>query len=69
MGTLSALVADASLLLTVVTLIVFPVVALILFFPLFLLAIVGVLTQFADRSVTQHDAPTKPMSWRGTSNG
>jgi predicted membrane metal-binding protein len=69
MGTLSALVADASLLFTVVLLIVFPVVALLLFFPLFLLAVLGVLTEVADRSVTQHDPPTKPMSWRGVSNG
>jgi hypothetical protein len=69
MGTLSAFVADASLLLTLASLVVFPFVALFLFFPAFLLAGLGVLTVFTDRSVTQHDPPTKPMSWRDPSNG
>ena len=40
------------------------------FFGLFVLALVGVLTSVDDHTVRQKDAPTDPTAWRnGGSNG
>jgi hypothetical protein len=41
--------------------------ALFLFFPLFLLGLVGVLNGFADRTVRQHDPMLEPRRWRNDS--
>lgn len=37
--------------------------ALVLFFPLFLLALVGVLTGLKDRTVHQHNPSMDPSAW------
>jgi hypothetical protein len=66
MRTVSAAVAVLALFLSLT----FPLIlggvifALFLFFPLFLLALVGVLGTVDDHTVRQHDAPTDPRGWR-----
>jgi hypothetical protein len=66
MRTVSALVAVLALFLSIA----FPLVlggvifALFLFFPLFLLALVGLLDTFEDRTVRQHDPSMDPRGWR-----
>jgi hypothetical protein len=66
MRTVSALVAVLALFLSLA----FPLVlggvifALFLFFPLFLLALVGVLDTVEDRTVRQHDPLVDPRGWR-----
>ena len=66
MRPVSALVAVLALFLSIA----FPLVlggvifALFLFFPLFLLALVGVLDTVEDRTVRQHDPSMDPRGWR-----
>jgi hypothetical protein len=66
MRTVSALVAVLALFLSIA----FPLVlggvifALFLFFPLFLLALVGLLDTVEDRTVRQHDPSMDPRGWR-----
>jgi hypothetical protein len=66
MRTVSAAVAVLALFLSIA----FPLVlggvifALFLLFPLFLLALVGVLDSVEDRRVRQHDAFIDPRGWR-----
>lgn len=70
MRTLSAFVAAVSLFLTVASLLVIggAVFALVVFFPLFLLALGGVFSSFEDRTVRQHDPPPMdPSRWRSGS--
>jgi hypothetical protein len=69
MRALSSLVAVVSLFLTVVSLLVMgaAVFALFLFFPLFLLALVTVLTGTDDRTVRQHNPSMNPKGWRDRS--
>jgi hypothetical protein len=70
MRTVSAAVAVLALFLSLA----FPLIlggvifALFLFFPLFLLALVGVLDTVEDRTVRQHDAPLDPRGWRENSS-
>jgi hypothetical protein len=56
----------ATLFLTLASLIVVggAIFALFLFFPLFLLALVGVLAGTADRTVRRHDPSMDPTRWR-----
>ena len=65
MRTLTSLVAVVSLLLTVAFI---PVVGGVLFstvfFGLFLLALVGVLSGLEDRTVRQHNPSMNPREWR-----
>jgi uncharacterized membrane protein HdeD (DUF308 family) len=63
---MSAVVAVASLFLTVVALLVPPVGAIFapFLFGLFLLALVGVLSRLENRTVRQYDPSTNPRSWR-----
>jgi hypothetical protein len=66
MRTLSALVAIAALLLTVAT---FPIIgavlfALLLFFPLFLLGLLGVMAGLEDQTVRHHTPSMNPTAWR-----
>jgi Na+-transporting methylmalonyl-CoA/oxaloacetate decarboxylase gamma subunit len=58
--------ADGALFLTAASLLVLggAVLALVLFFPLFLLALVGVLAGLENRTVQQHDPPMDATSWR-----
>jgi predicted ABC-type exoprotein transport system permease subunit len=66
MRTVSALVAVSALFLSIA----FPLIlggvifALFLFLPLFLLALVGVLNTFEERTVRQHDPSVDPRGWR-----
>jgi archaellum biogenesis protein FlaJ (TadC family) len=66
MRTLSALAANVFLFLTVASLMVLggAIFAVILFFPLVLLALVGVMAGLEDRKVRQHDASPRPREWR-----
>ena len=66
MRTLISLVAVVSLFLTVASLLVIGGVlfALLLFFPLFLLALAGVLAGLEDREVRQHNPSLNPSGWR-----
>ena len=71
MNAVSSLVALFALGLTIVFL---PVIGgalfAMVFFGLFVLALVGVLTGVDDHTVHQKDAPTDPTAWRdGGSNG
>jgi hypothetical protein len=66
MRTLSALLAVGSLLLTVA---MFPIIggvlfALFLFFPAFLLGLVGVLATLEDHTVEQHSPAMDATGWR-----
>jgi hypothetical protein len=67
MRTLSSLVADIALFLTVGSLLLIggAILALFLFFPLFLLALVGVLAGLDDRTVPQRNPAMNPGGWRG----
>ena len=60
------LLIPAMLVLTVASLIVVggAIFALFLFFPLFLLALVGVLAGTADRTVRRRDPSMDPTRWR-----
>ena len=66
MRTASAAVAVLALFLSIT----FPLVlggvifALLLFFPLFLLAVAGVVNTIDDRTVRRHDPPMDPSGWR-----
>jgi hypothetical protein len=66
MRTVSGLVAVSALLLSIA----FPLIlggvifALFLFFPLFLLALVGLLDTVEDRTVRQHNPSVDPRGWR-----
>jgi hypothetical protein len=62
-------VAISALFLTVASLMVIggAAVALFLFFPLFLLGLLGVLTGLGDRTVRQHNPTTDGRSWRNGS--
>ena len=66
MRTVSGLVAISALLLSIA----FPLIlggvifALFLFFPLFLLALVGLLDTVEDRTVRQHNPSVDPRGWR-----
>ena len=66
MRTVSALAAVLALFLSIA----FPLVlggvifALFLFFPLLLLALVGLLDTVEDRTVQQHDPSMDPRGWR-----
>jgi hypothetical protein len=68
MRTVSALVAISALFLSIT----FPLIlggvifALFLFFPLFLLALVGLLDTVDDRTVRQHNPSVDPRGWRET---
>jgi Sec-independent protein secretion pathway component TatC len=66
MRTLSSLVAIGSLFLTVASLLVLPGVAfaLFVFFPLFLLALVGVLAGLEDNNVRQRNPSMDASGWR-----
>jgi hypothetical protein len=65
MNGLSALVALVALVLTVVTLpIIGGALFAMVFFGLFVLALVGVLTGVDDHTVHQKDTPTDPTGWR-----
>ena len=70
MRTLTSLVATVSLLLTVASLVVMGgvVLALLLFFPLFVFALVGVLAGLEDHTVHQHDPSLHPRRWRDGSS-
>ena len=66
MRTLSALVAVAALVLTIATL---PVIggvllALFLFFPLFVLALVAVMAGLENQTVRHHTPSMNPTAWR-----
>jgi hypothetical protein len=66
MRILTALLTVGSLLLTVAT---FPIIggvvfALFLFFPLFLLGLLGVLAGLEDRTVEQHNPAMDATAWR-----
>ena len=69
MRTLSSLVAVISLLLTAASLMVIGgvVFALLLFFPLFLLALLGVFAGLEDRTVRQHNPTMDGTKWRNGS--
>ena len=69
MRTLISLVAVVSLFSTVASLLIIGgvVFALLLFFPLFLLALIGVLAGLEDRTVHQHNPSMNPGGWRGGS--
>jgi hypothetical protein len=69
MRTLSSLVAVISLLLTVASLMVIggAVFALLLFLPLFLLALLGVFAGLEDRTVRQHNPTMNGTKWRNGS--
>jgi hypothetical protein len=66
MRTVSATVAVLALFLSLA----FPLIlggvifALLLFFPLFLLAVAGLLDTVENRTVRQHDPPMDPSGWR-----
>jgi hypothetical protein len=66
MRTVSAIVAVSALFLSIA----FPLIlggvifALFLFFPLFLLALVGLLDTVDDRTVRQHNPSVDPRGWR-----
>jgi hypothetical protein len=66
MRTLSALVAVVALLLSVASAPVIGAVifSLLLFFPLFLLALVGVLSTLENRTVRQHETVMDGRRWR-----
>jgi len=69
MRTLCSVVADVSLILTAGSLLVIggAILALFLFFPLFLLALVGVLAGLDDRTVRQADPSMNATAWQGGS--
>jgi hypothetical protein len=69
MRTLSSLVTVISLLLTAASLMVIggAVFALLLFFPLFLLALLGVFAGLEDRTVRQHNPSMDGAKWRNGS--
>jgi hypothetical protein len=64
--TLSALVAVAALVLTVATLPIIGgvILALFLFFPLFVLALVAVMAGLENRTVRHHTPSMNPTAWR-----
>jgi hypothetical protein len=66
MRALSSLVAVISLLLVAASLLVLggAVIALLLFFPLFLLALVAVLSGLEERTVRQYNPAMDPRRWR-----
>jgi hypothetical protein len=66
MGTLSALIADGALLLGGGSLLLLggAVLALFLLFPLFLLALIAVLSGVEDRTVRPRNASMNPTGWR-----
>jgi hypothetical protein len=67
MRTVSSLVAVVALVLSASSLLVIGVgalFALLLFFPLSVLALLGVLTSLEDRTVRQHTPSTDPTRWR-----
>ena len=66
MRALSSSVAVVSLLLAAASLIVLggAVLALLVFFPLFLLALVAVLSGLERRTVRQHNPAMDPRTWR-----
>jgi hypothetical protein len=66
MRTLSPLIASVSLFRAVASPLVLGgvIFALFLFVPLFLLAPLGVLAGFADRTVRQHNPPMNPRGWQ-----
>jgi hypothetical protein len=65
MGTLSSLVAVVSLILTVAFIpVVGGVVFSMVFFGLFLLALVGVVGGVENRTVRQHNPSMNPREWR-----
>ncbi len=66
MRTLSALVAVVCLFLTAASLMVVggAAFALLLFFPLFLLALLGVMAGLEDRTVQQHNPSMNGREWR-----
>jgi hypothetical protein len=69
MRTLSSLVAVITLILTVVFIpMVGGVIFAMVFFGLFLLALVGVLGGVEDRRVRQHNPSLDPTGWRDGSN-
>jgi hypothetical protein len=69
MRTLSSLIAVVALFSTVASLLIIGgvVFALILFFPLFLLALIAVLASLEDRTVHQHNQSMNPGGWRNGS--
>lgn len=66
MRTLSSLVAVLSLLLTAASLMVIGgvVFAVLLFFPLFLLALLSIFAGMEGRAVRQHNPSMNPRRWR-----
>jgi Sec-independent protein secretion pathway component TatC len=66
MRTVMALVTDVFLFLTAASLLVVggAVFALFLFFPLFLLGLLGVMAGLEDRTVRQHDPSMSRREWR-----
>jgi hypothetical protein len=66
MRTLSSLIAVVALFLTVASLLIIGgvIFALFLFFPLFVLALIGVLAGLEDRKVRQHIPSLSPGAWR-----
>ena len=69
MRTLSSFVFIVALLLTVVSLLVIggAVFALLLFFPLALLALLGIFFGLDDRTVPDRSPPANPSAWRESS--
>ena len=66
MRTLSALIADGSLLLGAGSLLLIggAILALFLFFPLFLLALIAVLSGLENRTVPPPNPSMNPTGWR-----
>jgi hypothetical protein len=66
MRTVSAAVAVLALFLSIASPLVLGgvIFALFLFFPLFLLAVAGVLDTVEDRTVSQHEPSMDPSGWR-----
>ena len=68
MRTLSSLAAFVSLILTVAFVPIGGVLFAMVFFGLFLLALVGVLGGLEDRTVRQHNPSLNPRGWRDGSS-
>jgi len=67
MRVFNALTAVVSLLLAAASLVLVGVgamLSLFIFFPLFLLGLVGVLSEVDDRTVRQHEVSMNPRAWR-----
>ncbi len=71
MQTLSAFIAISSLLLGIASIatLIGAVLALFVFFPLFLLGLGGVLAGLEDREVRQHNPSVNATEWRDSSAG